>query len=113
MSHTVARDLTGTTEKIPEEELDRIFNLNVKGVSLCCQAEGRVMLAQGAGKIINTTSISATVVNHPNNNAHYNASKAAVLHLTKSLAAEWAKRGVRVNAVRVMLLISCCWWWWL
>ena len=57
------------------------------------------MLEAGYGKIINTASMSAHIVNTPQNQAAYNASKAAVLHLTRSLAAEWAPRGIRVNSI--------------
>jgi len=57
------------------------------------------MLAAGRGSIVNVGSMSGFIVNKPQPQAYYNASKAAVHHLTKSLAAEWGARGVRVNAV--------------
>ena len=57
------------------------------------------MLRQGAGSIVNVGSMSGVIVNRPQGQSHYNASKAALHQLTKSLAAEWAPRGVRVNAV--------------
>jgi NAD(P)-dependent dehydrogenase (short-subunit alcohol dehydrogenase family) len=87
------------SEDMPEADWDRMMNINLKGVFLCAQAEARVMLAAGYGKIINTASMSAHISNTPQNQAHYNASKAAVLHLTRSLAAEWAPRGVLVNSI--------------
>ena len=87
------------SEEMPEADWDRMININLKGVFLCAQAEARVMLAAGYGKIINTASMSAHISNTPQNQAHYNASKAAVLHLTRSLAAEWAPRGVLVNSI--------------
>lgn len=86
-------------ESASEQHWDSIMNLNLKGVFLCAQAAGRVMLAAGYGKIINTASMSAHIVNTPQNQSAYNASKAGVLHLTRSLAAEWAARGVRVNSI--------------
>ncbi|MBN2334731.1 glucose 1-dehydrogenase [Candidatus Bathyarchaeota archaeon] len=86
-------------ENLTEAEWDRIMDVNLKGVFLCAQAEARVMLDAGYGKIINTASMSGSVVNTPQNQMPYNASKAAVIHMTRSLAAEWASRGVRVNSV--------------
>ena len=73
--------------------------VNVTGVYLCAQAEAEVMLAAGYGKIINTASMSGSIVNTPQYQSAYNTSKAAVIHLTKSLAAEWAPRGIRVNCI--------------
>lgn len=82
-----------------EAEWDDMLNTNLKGVYLCAQAEARVMLPAGYGKIINTASMSGHIVNTPQNQSAYNISKAGVLHLTRSLAAEWAPRGVRVNSI--------------
>lgn len=86
-------------EKMAEAEWDGVMAVNLKAVFLCCQAEARVMLPQGYGKIINTASMSAHIVNRPQNQVGYNASKAGVLHMTRTLAAEWADRGVRVNSI--------------
>jgi NAD(P)-dependent dehydrogenase (short-subunit alcohol dehydrogenase family) len=86
-------------ETMPKAEWDKMMALNLTGVFLCAQAEARVMLAAGYGKIINTASMSAHISNTPQNQAAYNTSKAGVLHLTRSLAAEWAPRGVRVNSI--------------
>lgn len=86
-------------ETMDEAEWKRVLDVNLNAVFLCAQAEGRVMLEAGYGKIINTASMSAHIVNTPQNQAAYNTSKAGVLHLTRSLATEWAKRGVRVNSI--------------
>lgn len=86
-------------ETMPENEWRKILSVNLDGVFYCAQAEGRIMLEAGYGKIINTASMSAHISNTPQNQAAYNASKAGVLHLTRSLATEWASRGVRVNSI--------------
>jgi NAD(P)-dependent dehydrogenase (short-subunit alcohol dehydrogenase family) len=75
------------------------MDVNVDGLFWCCRAFGRQMLARGRGAIVNIGSMSGFIVNKPQPQSFYNASKAAVHHLTKSLAAEWGARGVRVNAV--------------
>jgi NAD(P)-dependent dehydrogenase (short-subunit alcohol dehydrogenase family) len=82
-----------------KEVWDRIIGLNLNAVFLCAQAEGKAMMKEGYGKIINTASMSGHIVNTPQNQSAYNASKAGVLHLTRSLAAEWAKEGIRVNSI--------------
>ncbi|MDA1330591.1 MAG: glucose 1-dehydrogenase [Chloroflexi bacterium] len=86
-------------ETMPAEEWRKIMAVNLDGVFYCAQAEARIMLAAGYGKIINTASMSAHISNAPQNQAAYNASKAGVLHLSRSLATEWAPRGVRVNSI--------------
>jgi NAD(P)-dependent dehydrogenase (short-subunit alcohol dehydrogenase family) len=77
----------------------KVLDVNLNGSFWCARAFGRHMLAQRSGSIVNVGSMSGFIVNRPQGQAHYNASKAAVHHLTKSLAAEWADRRVRVNAV--------------
>lgn len=87
------------SEKQSFAEWQKIVDLNLNGVFLCAQAEARVMLPAGYGKIISTASMSGSIVNKPQNQAAYNTTKAAVIHLTKSLAAEWATKGIRVNCI--------------
>jgi len=92
VTHNNAEDMT-------EREWDSVLDVNLKGVFLCCQAEARAMLPKGYGKIVNVASMSARIVNHPQNQCSYNASKAGVVHLTKSLATEWAPKGLCVNSI--------------
>ncbi len=77
----------------------KVLDVNLNGSFWCARAFGKHMLTRGKGSIVNVGSMSGFIVNRPQGQAHYNASKAAVHQLTKSLAAEWADRGVRVNAV--------------
>lgn len=86
-------------EDVDENNWDRISDLNLRGVFFCAQAEARVMMKAGYGKIINTASISGTIANTPQKQVVYNTTKAGVIHLTKSLAAEWAPQGIRVNSI--------------
>ncbi|HEX2410517.1 MAG TPA: SDR family oxidoreductase [Solirubrobacteraceae bacterium] len=84
----------------PAESWRRVVDINLTGTFLCCQALGRACRDDGhPGAIVNVSSMSGRVVNVPQHQASYNASKAAVDQLTKSLAVEWADLGVRVNAV--------------
>ncbi len=85
--------------EVTAEEWRQVMDVNVNGVWNCAQAFGRQMVAQGSGVIVNIGSMSANIVNRPQWQPAYNASKAAVHHLTRSLAAEWAPLGVRVNAL--------------
>jgi len=86
-------------EEVPDELWLNVNDVNYNGVFWCDRAFARHMIRKRKGAIINTGSMSGFIVNRPQKQAYYNASKAAVHHLTKSLAAEWAEYGVRVNAV--------------
>ena len=94
----IARPDTAAEDASDEDWLE-VVDINLNGVFWCCRAFGRPMLAAGRGSIINIGSMSGIIANKPQAQANYNASKAGVHHLTKSLAAEWGARGVRVNAV--------------
>ena len=94
----IARSQTAA-EDVTDEHWLNVIDVNLNGVFWCCRAFGKHMLAAGRGSIVNIGSMSGFIVNKPQQQAYYNASKAGVHHLTKSLAAEWGARGVRVNAV--------------
>ena len=85
--------------EVTDDEWRQVMSVNVDGVWLCSQVFGAHFVAEGGGVIVNIGSMSAEIVNRPQFQPAYNASKAAVHHLTKSLAAEWAPLGVRVNAL--------------
>ena len=82
-----------------DEEYYKLMRINLDGVFFCCRSFGKHMTAAGRGSIVNIGSMSGIIVNKPQPQAPYNASKAGVHMLTKSLACEWASLGVRVNAV--------------
>ncbi len=91
--------IRGHIEDISEADWDRVLDVDLKGIFLCCQAEGKAMLQQNTGSIINIVSISSHVVNRPQLHGHYNTAKAGAFQLTRVCAAEWAGRGVRVNSI--------------
>ena len=94
----IARSETAA-EDVTDEHWLNVLDVNLNGAFWCSRAFGRHRLARGSGAIVNIGSMSGFIVNRPQGQSYYNASKAAVHHLTRSLAAEWAPRGVRVNAV--------------
>lgn len=86
-------------ELLTEKEWRDLWAVNLDGVFYGCQAVFEAMRKQNGGSIINIASMSGHIVNVPQCQAAYNASKAAVIHLTKSLAVEWAKHNIRVNSI--------------
>lgn len=85
--------------KYSDEDYYKLMRINLDGVFFCCRSFGKHMTAAGRGSIVNIGSMSGIIVNKPQPQAPYNASKAGVHMLTKSFACEWASAGVRVNAV--------------
>lgn len=95
----IARSET-PAEDVADEHWQHVIDVNLNGLFWCCRTFGKRMLElDSGGAIVNIGSMSGFIVNKPQPQSYYNASKAAVHHLTRSLAAEWAARGVRVNAV--------------
>jgi NAD(P)-dependent dehydrogenase (short-subunit alcohol dehydrogenase family) len=86
-------------EEMPYDQWRKVHAINVDGVFLSCQAQARVMLPRKKGAIVNIASMSGSIVNRGLLQAHYNSSKAAVIHMSKSLAMEWSTSGVRVNTI--------------
>ncbi len=89
----------GEAEKVSEADWREVIDVNLNGLFTCCQAVAAPMIEQGRGAIVNVASMSGLIANRPQPQASYNASKAAVIHLTRSLAVEWAPHNIRVNAL--------------
>ena len=97
--NNVGISIRGHAEDFPLEDWDKVVDLNLRGNFLCSQEEGRVMIAQKYGKIIFTSSLGGNLVHKPNYQISMSVSKAGEQHLTRCLAAEWAKYGIRVNCI--------------
>ena len=97
--NNVGISIRGNAETFPIEDWDRVMEIDLRGNFLCAQEEGRVMIKQKYGKIIFTSSISGNIINKPQFQISMSVAKAAEQHLTRCLAAEWAKYGIRVNCI--------------
>jgi len=86
-------------EEMKEDDWDRVIDVNLKSAFLCSKAVARNMIANRRGKIINIASMSGTIVNRPQQQVAYNVSKAGMIMLTRSLAAEWGKYNINVNSI--------------
>ncbi len=97
--NSVGISIREDAEKMTEEQWHKVMDTNLTSTFLCCQAAGRRMIQQKRGAIINVASMSARIVNIPQNQLAYNASKAGMIQMSRSMAAEWAKHNVRVNTI--------------
>jgi len=88
---------TANAEDFSEEDWKKVIDVNLNGVFLCAQAAGKQMIEQKSGKIINISSIAG--LSGYASSVAYSASKAGVISLTKTLAAEWGKHNIQVNAI--------------
>ena len=86
-------------EEMSTDDWRDVVDVNLNGLYYVTRAVGRAMLVRGSGSVVSIASMSGIVSNYPQHQVAYNASKAAVIHLSRSLAGEWAGRGVRVNSV--------------
>lgn len=91
--------LLEAAETVSYKDWQRVIDLDLTAVFLGSQAAGKVMLKQGKGAIINTASMSGSIINLPQKQISYSAAKAGVIMLSKALAVEWAERGIRVNTI--------------
>ena len=97
--NNVGISIRGFAESFPIEDWDKVMDINLRGSFLCAQEEGKVMISQKYGKVIFTSSISGNIINKPQFQISMSTSKAGIQHLTRCLAAEWAKYGIRVNCI--------------
>lgn len=89
--------ITKPSIEVTKEDWNTMFDINIRGVFFSCQEAAKIMIKQQKGKIINVSSIGG--IKTFKRIAPYGASKAAVIHLTKSLASEWARYGIIVNGI--------------
>jgi gluconate 5-dehydrogenase len=93
------RRLDVPTEEFPLDEWRRLIDLNLTAALVCCQKLGKPMLDRGRGSVVNVTSVAGPIAIKGIRGRHYETAKAALAALTRTLAADWAGRGVRVNAI--------------
>ena len=91
--------LNAPAEEMTDDQWQKVIDVNLTGTFRCCREIAPLMIERGHGSIVNIASMSGIIANHPQPQCGYNASKGGVIMLTKSLAGEWAAKGLRVNAI--------------
>lgn len=99
INNAAAMRINKPPEETTLDEWRSVIDTNITGAWLCCREAGKVMIGQRSGKIVNISSISGYVVNKYFHGGSYEVSKAALMMLTKTLAAEWAQHNIAVNAI--------------
>ena len=97
LANVAGMNIEGPTEQQSEEDWDQIIDVNLKGCYLGCQVVGRHMIEQRSGRIINMSSIGGLI--GIARNTAYTAAKAGIVMLSRSLAVEWARYNIQVNAL--------------
>jgi len=99
VNNAAADILNINPEEIPMDKWDRVIGTNINGTFICCREAGKIMIRQKSGRIVNVSSISAYIVNKDAIGVAYNVSKSGIIMITKTLAVNWAKYNINVNAV--------------
>ena len=89
----------GEAESVTEQDWRQVIDVNLNGLFFCCQIVGRHMISRRSGRIINIASMSGLIVNRPQAQVSYNASKAAVIGYSRTIATQYAKENILVNTV--------------
>ena len=103
--NTQGMNKKGPAAEFPMDDWQRLFDVNVKGVMMCCKVFGKVMMGQKKGKIINMSSVRG-IRGTDGGNTAYGATKGAVDMITRMLAAEWAPYNINVNAMAPSLVLT-------
>lgn len=99
VNNAAAGILNIAPEEVTLDKWNKVISTNITGTFICCREAGKIMIKQKYGRIINISSISAYIVNKDAIGVAYNVSKSGIIMLTKTLAVNWAKYNIKVNAI--------------